>query len=232
MPPNWDSWGKIRVLREGFDVEAISKGWSNDISEISSPVTNALSNDAQAETDPRPTSNGTVLPIYESTIVDPQASKKAAANQKPRIEVSVPNMQAFLASQQESLARLTAEEEETPGSTALPSGPNFSTNASSSAAAHDRISEQIGPVQVNMGGIQVDADDVVRKLQHQSAREKGESDGEGTPKGKKEGATMSTPDMKAQNEALQSFFSGLIKRGPSNSPRGTPSKNAPKDEGK
>ncbi|KAL8938635.1 MAG: hypothetical protein Q9216_003782 [Gyalolechia sp. 2 TL-2023] len=30
VPPNWDSWGKIRVLREGFDVEGISSGWSID----------------------------------------------------------------------------------------------------------------------------------------------------------------------------------------------------------
>ncbi|KAL8979156.1 MAG: hypothetical protein Q9177_006216, partial [Variospora cf. flavescens] len=31
VPPNWDSWGKIRVLREGFDVEGISSGWGIDI---------------------------------------------------------------------------------------------------------------------------------------------------------------------------------------------------------
>lgn len=31
VPPNWDSWGKIRILREGFDVEGISQKWSLDI---------------------------------------------------------------------------------------------------------------------------------------------------------------------------------------------------------
>lgn len=233
VPPNWDSWGKIRVLREDFDIEGISKGWSNDISSVSPPSVNGHSSDiTHKDNVSQPSPEGSVLPIYESTIPDPQASRKASTNQEPRIEVSVPNMQTFLASQQESLSRLMAEEEKTSGSTGPMSATNFSTNATSFAAAHDHISDQIGPVQVNMGGIQVDADDVVRKLQHQSKREKGESDGEGTPKGKKEGATMSTPDMKAQNEALQSFFSGLIKRGPSNSPRGTPSKSTPRDEGK
>ena len=232
VPPNWDSWGKIRVLREGFDVEGISKGWSNDVSTVPATSMHGQSDDVTHTNDvSEPSLEGTVLPIYESTIPDPQASKKASVNHKPRIEVSVPNMQTFLASQQEYLTRLTAEEDKASGATSS-LDPNFSTSRSSSAAAHDRISEQIGPVQVNMGGIQVDADDVVRKLQHQSKRDKGESDGEGTPKGKKEGATMSTPDMKLQNEALQSFFSGLIKRGPSNSPRGTPSKSASKEDGK
>ena len=41
---------------------------------------------------------------------------------------------------------------------------------------------------------------------------KGEGKGEGT----------GTPDLKAQNEALNSFFSNLIKRGAGNSPRGSP----------
>src|SRR5258706_15763957 len=35
VPANWDSWGKIRVLREGFDVEGVNRGWSVDISESS-----------------------------------------------------------------------------------------------------------------------------------------------------------------------------------------------------
>src|SRR5215469_172922 len=31
VPPSWDSWGKIRILTEGFDVEGLSKTWSQDI---------------------------------------------------------------------------------------------------------------------------------------------------------------------------------------------------------
>jgi hypothetical protein len=31
IPPNWDSWGKIRVLRDGFDVDLVSNGWSIDL---------------------------------------------------------------------------------------------------------------------------------------------------------------------------------------------------------
>ena len=235
VPPNWDSWGKIRVLREGFNVEGVSQGWSIDISAVANPKSNTSTdhdsniNGASDLTAPE----GSVLPLYESTITDPNASKKASANQKPRIEVSAPNMQIFLAAQQETIARLAAEEERSSTPTSAPSSSAFSaSNATASGSSQDRISDQIGPVQVNMGGIQVDADDVVRRLQNQSNRNtttKGDGVDEGTPKGKGEGATMSTPDMKAQNEALQNFFSGLVKRGQANSPRGTPSKGAPRD---
>ena len=239
VPPNWDSWGKIRVLRESFDVERVSQGWSTDITAITQSQSNGTSKDdhqasGTAELD---VVGEMVLPIYESTITDPHAAKRAQANRKPRIEVSVPNMQAFLATQQETIARLAAEDEKSANSTSAPSSSAFSSNSSGvSAGIHDHMSNQIGPVNVNMGGIQVDADDVVRKLQNQSKRDhiatKSETDGERTPKSKVEGSTMSTPDMKAQNEALQSFFSGLIKRGASNSPRGTPNKSVPKDSGK
>ncbi len=66
-----------------------------------------------------------------------------------------------------------------------------------------------------MGGIQVDADDMVRRLKQPSLS----SEGAGTPE---KGAAVSstqhgtaTPERegKAQNEALASFFAGLMKRG-------------------
>ena len=31
MPSNWDSWTKILVVREGFEVEQVSNGWSKDL---------------------------------------------------------------------------------------------------------------------------------------------------------------------------------------------------------
>ena len=34
VPSGWDSWGKIRVLRDGFDVEGVSAGWSADLSSV------------------------------------------------------------------------------------------------------------------------------------------------------------------------------------------------------
>ena len=31
IPAGWDSWGKIRILRDGFDVEGVSRQWDEDI---------------------------------------------------------------------------------------------------------------------------------------------------------------------------------------------------------
>ena len=67
-----------------------------------------------------------------------------------------------------------------------------------------------------MGGIQVDADDMLKKLRHQG-KEREETDTAAAPQ-----AATSTPDMKAQNEALHSFFANLSKRGSGRSPSGTP----------
>ncbi|KAG8525729.1 uncharacterized protein KY384_000489 [Bacidia gigantensis] len=213
IPPNWDSWGKIRVIREGFDVEGVSSKWSQD---ITSNLGAASGNENESPERSWSAPKGPVVSLYESTISGPYASKREEANKKPGIEISVPNMQTFLASQQEVLARLAAEDERSAATSATSS--TFSMNTSStSASTHDRMADQIGPVQVNMGGIQVDADDVVRKLQTQSKRDVSASsskDGDSTtPKGKGEGATMSTPDMKAENERMQLFFSNLMKRG-------------------
>lgn len=34
VPAGWDSWGKLRVLREGFDCEAVHQGWDSDMDAV------------------------------------------------------------------------------------------------------------------------------------------------------------------------------------------------------
>ena len=236
VPPSWDSWGKIRVIREGFDVEGTSSKWGIDISNSSSVIQiEGLQTDIQSDAPDFKAPQSPVVHLYESAISDPHSVQKASARKKPGIEVSVPNMQDFLASQQETLARLAAEDEKSASSTSTSS--TFSTNTgNTSMNTHDRMADQIGPVQVNMGGIQVDADDILKKLRNQSrtdpASTRSKEDSESTPKRKGEGAYMSTPEMNTQNDALRSFFTNLKQRGVSNSPKGTPSKTAPQDSTK
>ncbi|KAI4167123.1 MAG: hypothetical protein LQ348_007722, partial [Seirophora lacunosa] len=83
VPPNWDSWGKIRVLREGFDVEGISSGWSIDIQAPATPPPSEPSKDDDPYSlSPQPTQHplhripspeipGSVLFIYEDNIPNP-----------------------------------------------------------------------------------------------------------------------------------------------------------------
>lgn len=85
------------------------------------------------------------------------------------------------------------------------------------------MNEQIGPVQVNMGGIQVDADDMLRKLKSSRDRERSDEGRLGKDDiGEEVGGKRETEeDLKAENEKLNSFFANLIKKGASGSPRGT-----------
>ncbi|KAL8945842.1 MAG: hypothetical protein Q9222_007678, partial [Ikaeria aurantiellina] len=92
VPPNWDSWGKIRVLREGFDVEGISTGWNIDTelplsskepspsadlstnTSLTDPFATTNESPASAHPTQRPPSPplpGSVLPIYETTLPNP-----------------------------------------------------------------------------------------------------------------------------------------------------------------
>lgn len=169
VPPNWDSTSKIMVLRDGFDVDAISNGWSIDISQrfevpqkpvetvdtgdesegVSTPVNGTAGGLVQ---DPE----GSAVVMYEAQVQDSSLDALHLAQQKQdttKLEVEAANAQDFLAT---LVPRVEAEkrvdEEE---------GKQFAQN---SAATEEIISDHIGPVQFNMGGIQVDADDMVQRL--------------------------------------------------------------------
>lgn len=34
VPSGWDSWGKIKILKEGFDCENVSEGWDVDMDAV------------------------------------------------------------------------------------------------------------------------------------------------------------------------------------------------------
>lgn len=84
------------------------------------------------------------------------------------------------------------------------------------------MNEHIGPVQVNMGGIEVDADDMLKKLKSSRERERSD-DGK---VGKEEviegiGKRETIEEQKAEDEKLSTFFANLLKKGTGGSPRGT-----------
>ena len=217
IPPNWDSWGKIRVLREGFDVEGTSTGWSIDIQ--------ASAFGAPETSDVEPSPESAVLHTYESTIPDPHAYS-SSQTKTPGIEISTSTTQSFLTTQLEVLEKLKAEEEAAAAASSEkdPNNSNTFSNSANNKPHDERVNEHIGPVQVNMGGIQVDADDMLKKLR--SRKEGMAESGSRTPEvgTGAVNAPKIPDDIKAENEALNSFFAGLMKRGASGSPRGTPGK--------
>ncbi|KAI4172335.1 MAG: hypothetical protein LQ343_003593 [Gyalolechia ehrenbergii] len=238
VPPNWDSWGKIRVLREGFDVEGINSGWSidtqlpakppssqatdkeaNSSSDAASPTTQNTIHPTQRP--PSPKVPGSVLPIYESTIPNPYKDRPSTIPPIGTVplETTAQNMQEFLKSIHEQMYKL-AEAEASSSSSHPQSSSTTTTSTSTSASTSistptrptnssdnsQRVNEHIGPVQFNMGGIQVDADEMVKKLKERG--EKKNEYGPGTPEG-----------TKKQNEELAQFFQGLLEKGRKGSPR-------------
>jgi dynein light intermediate chain 1, cytosolic len=175
LPPNWDSWGKIRVLREGFDVEGVNQGWSIDIDELlksSNDVTTMALNGQAVGNEQSSNEPAGAVAHYEETIRDPgldllSESSVKKSGQEPDIQSM--DAQSFLANQLESLEKIRKGAK---SSTAENKGDDSCFKPSQSGNDADdernivesRVNEHIGPVQFNMGGIQVDADDMLQRL--------------------------------------------------------------------
>src|SRR5277367_2169290 len=85
LPPNWDSWGKIRVLREGFDVEGVNQGWSIDIEEPLKPTADVATKGTNGQTGEgeQPEPAGAVT-HYEETIHDPGVDLLSESSMKKK----------------------------------------------------------------------------------------------------------------------------------------------------
>ncbi|POS82837.1 hypothetical protein EPUL_003142, partial [Erysiphe pulchra] len=203
VPPNWDSWGKIRVLREGFDVEAVSKGWSHDIEK--DPITKSneiVTNDIED----KGKSIGAV-DLYERVIQDPSRNALQSAaldSNSEKLEVTSQDTQEFLAGQLEILESNKLDPDHTEMDSNRYSRGRKISSTFADGIDHRKneahISEHIGPIQFNMGGIQVDADDLLQKLKDRQNYN--------TP----EPTTSSVLSISSQNDALASFFEGLMHR--------------------
>lgn len=200
VPPNWDSWGKIRVIREGFDLEGVSEGWSIDIA----------GSEAQGQEE-----KGCVA-IYEETARDPRLdSLQAPIMSQGSLEVSSTENQEFLASQLEILERLRQSADSNNDDSRT--GGVLVEGYDDEKVDEGRVNEHIGPVQFNMGGIQVDAEDMLQRLKD---RQNFHSPEPTTPNSNHNDASPGSETKLAaaplQNEQLASFFAGLMKRGDKN----------------
>ncbi|KAJ5649864.1 uncharacterized protein N7484_003587 [Penicillium longicatenatum] len=205
VPANWDSWGKIRIIREGFDMEGASTAWSIEIQDPPEPL--GQHTDAHQENEEE---DGTsAVTVFEQTIKDPKRdttiAHPSASNNGTKIEVETSDMQGFLTQQLDMLEQLKAKDEKDRANEPAP------TLEMSPMDDQGRVNEHIGPVQFNMGGIQVDADDMLKKLRDREAS-----------RAQRKESVPNPGDEKAHNQALANFFAGLVKK-PGSSPRGSPS---------
>lgn len=175
VPPNWDSWGKIRVLREGFDVEAVSEGWSIDLETKFPPpgrgatLENGSANGEEYDADGYEITPGSAVTMFEESIRNPShdALQMAGRNtHSTNLEIETEDTQKFLESQLMKLEtykqKIEEESKEQDGERNRTKKPTRGLDEDGRQA---NVSDHIGPVQFNVGGIQVDADDMVKRLQ-------------------------------------------------------------------
>lgn len=147
VPPNFDSWGKIRILTDDFNVEAVSQAWTEDISSESHDAMNGPETNAVA--------------MYNEFIRNPRGDTVQGVQHiaESGIEVESKDVQLFLSEQAEKLDALAKEDKQpTRDTTRKPS-----STIVTSAGVHG-VQEHIGTVQFNVGGIQMDVDQALRQL--------------------------------------------------------------------
>ncbi|KAJ4984416.1 dynein light intermediate chain [Stagonosporopsis vannaccii] len=249
VPPNWDSWGKIRVLRGDFAAEEVSQKWSVDIDrpQTSAQPDGEESHNLNAQT-PSHNSNAqtpshsfnahtpshsfnahtpppgeevdanSATAIYEKEIRNPESdfSLAALSNHGNGIEVTSMDPQVFLTEQVHVLDQLRQEDDKEAQLKAArkeadPSARNWVAAGPGGEDASGVVEEHIGPVQFNMGGIHVNADEMVKRLQDREASRTNE------PKA----STPDASDPAMSNDKLMSFFSGLINKGANSPARGS-----------
>ena len=237
IPPNWDSWGKIRPVREGTDLEAISDAWSVEIQ--APPEADFNANQAHSE----PVEDGSAVHVYESTL--PSAPTPATAPTAATQEDDTPlsTVQEFLASQLTILESLKADDEKTTRKPTSTTNRRVATTGTSSIQTQDSgpMADQIGPYQINVNGIDFDAEEATRRLKEREAERNAAASssteaqaagkpavgvGAGTTSANGTGSGINTPtrraaatggagggeEGKASNEAMSAFFQNLIKK--------------------
>ncbi|KAF4337837.1 dynein light intermediate chain [Fusarium beomiforme] len=205
VPTNWDSWGKIRVLGGSFDADHISLAWSED---ISTPLESMHFDDADelSEAQAETRKQKSAVARYEGWCRDPNSGGLAvvenAMHGEKWITVESDDTQEFLEKQLKILEAFKAKVPEKGFDNAIARSTRHIEYGDEKS-----ISEHIGPVQFNMGGIQVDADDMLQRLKDRNAFSS-------SPSNEEEEVDTPAANMAKDfdNEQLQSFFTGLMNR--------------------
>ncbi len=235
IPPNWDSWGKIRILREGFEIETVANAWSVEIqlppetefdpSATQRPITNGDKTLQQTGSSTLPSTSAeaqeTTISLFTSSLPNPLAnSKPFVPSTSTSDRVTVPDTQTFLAAQAQVLERYRQVDEHNERERQK-RGPSESELLEQrmerkSAAAHallEEVARHQQPYKINVGGIQVDAEEVTRRIREREADRDRESTRTPTRKGSAGGSGIATPDGgKVDNESLTNYFQGLLKK--------------------
>ncbi|QDS69546.1 hypothetical protein FKW77_007786 [Venturia effusa] len=204
VPPNWDSWGKIRIMADNFDAEVVSAMWSHDIQVESQTKATSEAEDADSST---------AVSFYEQEIRDPKKDAILPGLARPEggFEVTSENVQTFLAKQAEILEKL---QEEDKAEKASKDQKQLLSKQIISDSRGD-VDQHIGPVQYNLGGINLDADSIISHIKDRETIRATED----PPK-----SPLFQKDTIDDNARLSDFFAKLARKpgtSTTNSPRRT-----------
>lgn len=251
VPPNWDSWGKIRILKEGFDPETVGNAWSVEIQDGPEEGMD-MSSTTKTEQDGQPqnatnSESESAVQLYESTLRNPSDSRPSFQPRTHDETVLVPSVQEFLQTQYEVLEKLKAEDEKAerksrkgapPPTGSVDDGDDLAVGTK--GVSNPRMAEHIGPYQINVNGIDFDAEEATRRLRERESernaagkiapnatspapsapamstpmRRTVSEAGEGveTPSSVAAAAAAAAGAAKQSNEAMAQFFANLINK--------------------
>lgn len=143
-------------------MEGVSTAWSIEIQDPPEPL-NQVPDPGHQDKHAGEAEDGTsAVTVFEQTIQDPKRdtaiARPAGTINGTKIEVETSDMQQFLSAELDHLEQLRAEDEKERANQQVPQ------LEMSPMDDEGKVNEHIGPVQFNMGGIQVDADDMLKKL--------------------------------------------------------------------
>ncbi|UNI13763.1 hypothetical protein JDV02_000475 [Purpureocillium takamizusanense] len=214
--PNWDSWGKIRILGGTFDAELVSRGWEEDIKLPPGSKAPTMEDEQPSSPDGSASARGpSAIAQYEYWCRDPNsgglAVVESAMSDGTAVGVTSDDPQDFLERQLKILEAFKAKAPDTAGEGTL-----SSSTRRLNLGDEKSVKDHIGPVQFNMGGIQVDADDMLQRLKDRNAHAASPE-----PDESNDGGPSANLAKDFDNEQLQNFFSGLMNRtaGAADSPR-------------
>ena len=180
VPPNWDSWGKIRILKDGFDPEVIGDAWSIEIQhspeqflDLSTSTTNPPNQNGSTTTETE-----SAVEVFEATLRNPSDSRPTFQPRTGDEVVTVPSVQEFLQEQYSHLEQLKAEDEKAERKSRkgapAPTGTGGSNvdggdDGAVKGVSNPRMAEHIGPYQINVNGIDFDAEEATRRLRERES---------------------------------------------------------------
>lgn len=154
VPPNWDSWSKIRIMADNFDAEVVSEMWSHDIQ---------VDKQMEAIPGPEETEPSTAVSLYEQEIRNPKVDAilpGLARKSESGIEVESEDVQTFLAEQAKILEKLQEEDKAEKAS----KDQKLPLSKQGISDGRGDVDKHIGPVQYNVGGINMDIDQTISQI--------------------------------------------------------------------